>query len=383
MTTASAAARTSSRAGPEAAARPPPAQSMPARRHTPSYERMMANCEAQPTNDHPAPLHHSSSEPLYDDEEAGPSLREAGRQFSEPLPQARPGRALSGNDRRRHRPTTKKPTMPVLDRGDSELSEAATESDGKARQAGSDDAALPTLPAPSPVRRHPPSDRASKRTIANCSDSWRMHRVELDSGRGLGAQGAYLQRDVYQRRDVDYLADTDAAATRTVVAGNDTLAAESSAGTLPASSPPHNSSVGTWKILTEEDVATIFQARLERSGGRCQLASKLAERFGVASRTVRDIWNLRTWVKTTRPLWSNAEIVREATSRAQKSQHSVDDFGGWKICSSWLVPGEELVRDEFDVVLEEILASDPKLPVTLPRQKSTVQRKGRGRASTA
>ena len=236
----------------------------------------------------------------------------------------------------------------------------------------------------SPVRRHPSSDRASKRTIANCSDSWRMHRVELDNGRGLGAQGAYLHRDVYQRRDADYLADTDAAATRTVVAGNDdTLATESSAGTLPASSPPHNCSVGTWKILTEEDVATIFLARLERSGGRSHVASKLAERFGVASRTVRDIWNLRTWVKTTRPLWSNAEIVREATTRAQSSHHSVDDFGGWKICSAWLVPGEELVRDEFDVVLEEILASDPKLPVALPRQKSTVQRKGRGRASTA
>ena len=237
----------------------------------------------------------------------------------------------------------------------------------------------------SPVRRHPSSDRASKRTIANCSDSWRMHRVELDSGRGLGAQGAYLQRDVYQRRDVDYLADTDAAATRTVVAGNDdTLATESSAGTLPASSPPpHNSCVGAWKVLTEEDVATIFQARLERSGGRSHVASKLAERFGVASRTVRDIWNLRTWVKTTRPLWSNAEIVREATTRAQSSHHSVDDFGGWKICSSWLVPGEELMRDEFDVVLEKILASDPKFPVALPHQKSTVQRKGRGRSSTA
>ena len=50
MTTASAAARTSSRAGPEAAARPPPAQTLPVRRHTPSYERMMANaCDAPPT----------------------------------------------------------------------------------------------------------------------------------------------------------------------------------------------------------------------------------------------------------------------------------------------------------------------------------------------
>ena len=164
-------------------------------------------------------------------------------------------------------------------------------------------------------------------------------------GRGLsaGAEGAYLQRDVYPRRDAGYLPDADEAATRTVVADTDALssAVESSAGTLPASSPPpHNSCVGAWKVLTEEDVATIFQARLERSGGRSHVASKLAERFGVASRTVRDIWNLKTWVKTTRPLWSNAEIVREVTSRAQKSQHSVDDFGGWKICSAWLVSGE-------------------------------------------
>jgi hypothetical protein len=388
----------------------PPARSpQPVRRHTPSYERMMANCEAQPTNDHPAPLHHSSGDPLYDDEEAGPSLREAGCRMSEPLPQARPGRALSGNDRRRHRPTTKKPTvllptMPVLDLGDSELSlsgdsgssassseaglsEAATESDGQARQAmGSDDAALPTLPAPSPVRRHPPSDNVSKRKIANGSDSGRMHRVELDCGRGLGAQGAYLQRDVYPRRDAGYLPDADEAATRTVVADTDALssAVESSAGTLPASSPPHNSYEGSWRILTEEEVTTIFQARLERSGRRSQLASRLAATFGVAPRTVRDIWNLRTWVKTTRPLWSNADLQREASNRARSStssRHSVDDFSGWKICSCWLVPGEELEREEFDVVLDKILASDAEL---LPHQKSTLfERQPQGAATGA
>jgi len=340
--------------------------------------------------------------------------------MSEPLPQARPGRALSGNDRRRHRPTTKKPTfllptMPVLDRGDSELSlsgdsglsassseagsseagsseaglsEAATEeSDGQARQAmGSDDAALPTLPAPSPVRRHPPSDNVSKRKIANGSDSGRMHRVELDSGRGLGAQGAYLQRDVHPRRDVGYLPDTDEAATRTVVADTDALssAVESSAGTVPASSPPHNSNEGSWRILTEEEVTTIFQARLERSGRRSQLASRLAATFGVAPRTVRDIWNLRTWVKTTRPLWSNEDLMREASNRATSStssRHSVDDLSGWKVCSCWLLPGEELEREEFDVVLDKILASDAEL---VPHQKSTLfERQPQGAATGA
>ena len=38
-----------------------------------------------------------------------PSLREAGRQLSEPLPQARPGRALSGNDRQLHAPAQRSP----------------------------------------------------------------------------------------------------------------------------------------------------------------------------------------------------------------------------------------------------------------------------------
>ena len=33
--------------------------------------------------------------------------------------------------------------------------------------------------------------------------------------------------------------------------------------------------------------------------------------------------------------------------------------GEWKLCADWLTPGEELERDEFDHVLDYILASDP------------------------
>ena len=66
----------------------PPAQdTMLGRRQDPSHSQSTAS------------LNHRSSDPLYGDEEAGPSLRQAGRRMSEPLPQARPGRVLSGNDR--------------------------------------------------------------------------------------------------------------------------------------------------------------------------------------------------------------------------------------------------------------------------------------------
>ena len=183
-------------------------------------------------------------------------------------------------------------------------------------------------------------------------------------GRGLsaGAEGAYLQRDVYPRRDMGSLADADAAAARSMV--TDTRAGAPSAGMLPAS---HSCSEECWKILTEEMVATIFQARMERSGSRrSKVASRLAEQFGVAPRTIRDIWNLRTWVSTTQPLWSTADFVRvrararerEANNRSQSSHRCrhVEDLGGWKLCACWLVPEEELKRDEFDVVLDQILA---------------------------
>ena len=62
-------------------------------------------------------------------------------------------------------------------------------------------------------------------------------------------------------------------------------------------------------ILTAEEAITIFVARKERWGRRDQVARNLACRFGVAKRTVQDIWNLRTWADTTRPLWSSADFA--------------------------------------------------------------------------
>ena len=129
-------------------------------------------------------------------------------------------------------------------------------------------------------------------------------------------------------------------------------------------------------ILTAEEATAIFLARNERSGRRDMVAKRLAHRFGVAPRTVRDIWNLRTWVETTRPLWSSADVARAALKRlsyhlsprhcgapeaqevnAAPEAQEIYAHGEWKLCAIWLVPGEELVRDEFDLVLDCILSS--------------------------
>ena len=140
-------------------------------------------------------------------------------------------------------------------------------------------------------------------------------------------------------------------------------------------------------ILTAPEVITIFEARMERSGIRDQVASRLAFKFGVSPRTVRDIWNLRTWAETTRALWSPSEVAREANNKTRRrtpeaqepheprgddareannhkccrmppeAQASHAAHGKWKLCAAWLVPGEELKRDEFDSVLDHILAS--------------------------
>jgi hypothetical protein len=66
--------------------------------------------------------------------------------------------------------------------------------------------------------------------------------------------------------------------------------------------------------LTARGALAIFLARKQRSGSQ-DLSSKLADRFGVSPKTVRNIWNLRTWAETTRPLWSPAEVARGANKR--------------------------------------------------------------------
>ena len=133
---------------------------------------------------------------------------------------------------------------------------------------------------------------------------------------------------------------------------------------LAGGKPPRSASTARGVcVLTAEQAATIFLARKQRTGKRCHVASRLAKKFGVSSRTVRDIWNLRTWTEATRPLWSSADFARAARKHgcapSQRPEDRIPDAAHdeWKLCAAWLVPGEEWERDEFDLVLDNILAS--------------------------
>ena len=133
------------------------------------------------------------------------------------------------------------------------------------------------------------------------------------------------------------------------------------AGGKPSRSAPAARAVC---ILTAEQAVNIFLARKERAGKRGTVANRLARLHGVAPRTVRDIWNLRTWAEATRPLWSSADFARAAKKESMKrecappaAQRLDAAHGEWKLCAAWLTPGEERERDEFDYVLDHILAS--------------------------
>ena len=51
--------------------------------------------------------------------------------------------------------------------------------------------------------------------------------------------------------------------------------------------------------LTSDQVVTIFMIKLNHSNAR---VSKLAKLFNVSQKTIRDIWNARTWARETQHL---------------------------------------------------------------------------------
>eukprot|EP00288_Rhodomonas_lens_P014923 CAMPEP_0177698622 /NCGR_PEP_ID=MMETSP0484_2-20121128/5144_1 /TAXON_ID=354590 /ORGANISM="Rhodomonas lens, Strain RHODO" /LENGTH=230 /DNA_ID=CAMNT_0019209737 /DNA_START=18 /DNA_END=710 /DNA_ORIENTATION=+ len=82
-----------------------------------------------------------------------------------------------------------------------------------------------------------------------------------------------------------------------------------------STSPTDNSSRRSQ--LSAEVVLAIFEGRPKRSelDGTfvpcAKLVRKLSMQFQVKERTVRDIWNRRSWSNVTRPLWTPSEIVAE------------------------------------------------------------------------
>ena len=58
------------------------------------------------------------------------------------------------------------------------------------------------------------------------------------------------------------------------------------------------------RTISSNDAIVIFNAAKHDRTKRDRLANRFAKEFGITPKAVRDIWNLRTWVQTTKPLWS-------------------------------------------------------------------------------
>jgi len=85
------------------------------------------------------------------------------------------------------------------------------------------------------------------------------------------------------------------------------------AGQAQVSVTDHPTSEAT--KITAANAIEIFKAKgpgTRRSG----LSKVLADKYGITTKAIRDIWNLRTWSEVTRPLWSPEERARRVGSSA-------------------------------------------------------------------
>jgi len=86
-------------------------------------------------------------------------------------------------------------------------------------------------------------------------------------------------------------------------------------------------------LLTQEQAIEIYKVRpIDSTPNTRPTSIEVAEQYGVSPKTVRDVWNRKTWVKVTRPLWAPAELeaylsesVRRGPGGRQPSPHGEGD----------------------------------------------------------
>lgn len=91
-------------------------------------------------------------------------------------------------------------------------------------------------------------------------------------------------------------------------------------------------------MLTEEQVIEIYTKKiamvveLSKIGPRTSLGDSvrgksgpLSSIYGVSSRTIRDIWNRRTWRYATHHLWSDEELYLKSSANCEMN-FQVHDF---------------------------------------------------------
>ena len=70
--------------------------------------------------------------------------------------------------------------------------------------------------------------------------------------------------------------------------------------------------------LDPASVIRIFLAKRLNAGTRSDLSGRLGRQHNITAKAIRDIWNMRTWRKTTQPFWDAADW-RAAQARTQKA----------------------------------------------------------------
>ncbi|EKX44120.1 hypothetical protein GUITHDRAFT_109903 [Guillardia theta CCMP2712] len=61
-------------------------------------------------------------------------------------------------------------------------------------------------------------------------------------------------------------------------------------------------------VISEEIAVEIFAKRKMNTKFKTADSCLVANEYGVSSKSVRDVWDRRTWVKATMPLWTPAEV---------------------------------------------------------------------------
>eukprot|EP00960_Hanusia_phi_P014071 413997-Hanusia_phi.AAC.1 len=69
------------------------------------------------------------------------------------------------------------------------------------------------------------------------------------------------------------------------------------------------------RALNPQFAADIFAQRSFKPGYASVESNFVARKFGISSKTVRDIWGRRTWIEATRPLWTVEE--QDAAEKAE------------------------------------------------------------------
>eukprot|EP00960_Hanusia_phi_P048518 758995-Hanusia_phi.AAC.1 len=69
------------------------------------------------------------------------------------------------------------------------------------------------------------------------------------------------------------------------------------------------------RVLSADMVRAIYAERSTKEGYKSLESVVVANRYGISSKTVRDIWNHRTWVDVTKPLWNCEDMNPSAASK--------------------------------------------------------------------